>query len=88
VVSWAKGAGLTVTHLYPNRLVVDLAGPVGAIEKALGVQINNYRLGTKTIPRARPGRGTTGPVPRNALAEQRRAGRWPTPGTPPPSSPR
>ena len=49
VVSWARGAGLTVTHLYPNRLVVDLAGSVGAIEKALGVQINNYRLGTKNF---------------------------------------
>jgi kumamolisin len=49
VVAWAKGAGLTVTKLYPNRLVVDLAGPVGSIEKALGVQINNYRLGTKTF---------------------------------------
>src|SRR5215471_9322346 len=49
VVSWARAAGLTVTHLYSNRLVVDLAGPVGAIEKALGVQINNYRLGTKTF---------------------------------------
>ena len=44
VISWAKGAGLSVTHLYSNRLVVDLAGPVGAIEKALGVQINTYRL--------------------------------------------
>jgi hypothetical protein len=49
VVSWARGAGLTVTHLYTNRLVVDLAGSVGAIEKALGVQINNYRSGTKTF---------------------------------------
>jgi len=49
VVSWARGAGLTVTHLYPNRLVVDLAGQVGAIEKALGVQLNTYRLGTKTF---------------------------------------
>src|SRR5215469_14886295 len=49
VVSWARGAGLTVTHLYPNRLVVDLSGRVGAIEKALGVQINTYRLGTKTF---------------------------------------
>jgi len=49
VVSWARGTGLTVTHLYPNRLVVDLAGSVGAIEKALGVQINTYRLGTKTF---------------------------------------
>jgi pro-kumamolisin-like protein len=45
VVSWAKEAGLTVTHLYPNRLVVDLTGTAGAIEQALGVQINNYRLG-------------------------------------------
>ena len=49
VVLWAKGAGLTVTNLSPNRLVVDLAGQVGTIEKALGVQINNYKLGTKTF---------------------------------------
>jgi Pro-kumamolisin, activation domain len=49
VVSWARAAGLTVTHLYPNRLIVDLAGHVGAIEKALGVQINTYRLGAKTF---------------------------------------
>jgi len=49
VVAWARGAGLAVTHVYPNRLVVDLAGPVGRIEKALGVQINTYRLGTKTF---------------------------------------
>ena len=49
VVSWARAAGLTVTHLYPNRLIVDLAGHVGTIEKALGVQINNYRLGAKTF---------------------------------------
>ena len=44
VVSWAENAGLTVTHLYPNRLVVDLSGPVGAVEKALSVQISSYRL--------------------------------------------
>jgi hypothetical protein len=49
VISWARNAGLTVTHTYPNRLLVDLAGPVGSIEKALGVQINNYRLGAKTF---------------------------------------
>jgi hypothetical protein len=49
VVSWARGSGLTVTHLYPNRLIVDLAGHVGTIEKALGVQINTYRLGAKTF---------------------------------------
>ncbi len=49
MVSWARAAGLTVTHLYSNRLIVDLAGHVGTIEKALGVQINNYRLGAKTF---------------------------------------
>ena len=49
VVSWAKGAGLTITHLYSNRLVVDLAGHVGTIERALGVQINSYRLGATTF---------------------------------------
>jgi Pro-kumamolisin, activation domain len=49
VVSWARGAGLTVTHLYSNRLVVDLAGRAGTIEKALGVQISTYRLGAKTF---------------------------------------
>jgi pro-kumamolisin-like protein len=49
VVSWARGAGLTVTHQYANRLVVDLAGRVGTVEKALGVQISNYRLGAKTF---------------------------------------
>jgi hypothetical protein len=49
VITWAKESGLAITHLYPNRLIVDLTGRVGAIEKALSVQINNYRLGTKTF---------------------------------------
>jgi hypothetical protein len=49
VVSWATGAGLAVTHLYPNRLVVDLSGSVGTIEKALSVKINSYRLGSQTF---------------------------------------
>ncbi len=46
VVSWAQNAGLTVTHTYPNRLVVDLSGSVGAIQSALSVQINSYKLGS------------------------------------------
>jgi hypothetical protein len=49
VTSWARAAGLSVTHLYPNRLIVDLAGRVGTIEKALGVQIRSYRLGAKSF---------------------------------------
>lgn len=49
VVAWAKAAGITVTHLYPNRLVVDVTGTAGAVEHALGVQIENYRLGTQSF---------------------------------------
>jgi hypothetical protein len=49
VLSWARAAGLTVTHQYANRLIVDLAGPVSAVEKAVGVQIDNYRLAGKTF---------------------------------------
>jgi kumamolisin len=49
VVSWAQQAGLTVTHLYPNRLIVDVSGSVGAIENALSVQLNNYSLKGKSF---------------------------------------
>jgi pro-kumamolisin-like protein len=49
VVAWAQQAGLTVTHTYPNRLIVDLSGSVGDIESALNVQINNYRMGSSTF---------------------------------------
>jgi kumamolisin len=49
VVSWAQTAGLTVTHTYANRLIVDLSGSVGAIESALNVQIDNYRMGSSTF---------------------------------------
>ncbi len=49
VVAWAEQAGLTVTHTYANRLVVDLSGSVGAIESALNVQINNYKMGSSTF---------------------------------------
>jgi hypothetical protein len=45
VVDWAESQGLTVTKRYPNRLLVDVEGPVGAIEKAFGVTINNYQVG-------------------------------------------
>jgi hypothetical protein len=49
VVAWAQQAGLTVTHTYANRLIIDLSGSVGAIESALNVQINNYRMGSSTF---------------------------------------
>ena len=46
VVDWAQSQGLTITHRYPNRLLVDVEAPAGLIEKALGVTLNNYQLGT------------------------------------------
>jgi hypothetical protein len=46
VVDWAKSQGLTVTHRYNNRLLVDVEAQSGTIEKALHVTINNYRVPT------------------------------------------
>jgi len=45
VVDWAQSVGLTVTNRYSNRLLVDVEGTAGTIEKALGVTINNYKVG-------------------------------------------
>lgn len=44
VVDWATSQGLTITHRYPDRLLVDVEAPVATIEKALQVTINNYLL--------------------------------------------
>jgi len=49
VADWAKSQGLTVTHRYPNRLLVDVEAPVATIEKAFNVTINSYKLGTKSF---------------------------------------
>ena len=46
VVDWAKAQRLNVTHRFPNRLLVDVEGPVSAIEKAFNVTINLYQLDT------------------------------------------
>ena len=45
LVDWLKSEGLSVTQRYPNRLLVDVEAPVATIERALGVQINNYTAG-------------------------------------------
>src|SRR5262249_55208782 len=45
VNDWARSQGLTITHRYPNRLLVDAEGTAGTIEKALGITINNYQFG-------------------------------------------
>jgi hypothetical protein len=49
VVNWATRNGLTVTQRYGNHLVVDVQGSVATVQKAFGVQINNYRLGSKSF---------------------------------------
>ncbi len=45
IVDWAQSQGLTVTNRFANRLLVDVEAPVGVIEKAFGVTINNYQVG-------------------------------------------
>jgi kumamolisin len=44
VVDWATGQGFTVTHRFPNRLIVSVEAPIGTIEKALQVTINRYQM--------------------------------------------
>jgi len=44
VIDWATSQGLTITHRYPNRLIVDVEGTVGALEQAFNVTINSYSL--------------------------------------------
>ena len=49
VTDWVTSQGLTITHRYANRLLVDVDAPTAIIEKALGVTINRYRLGETTV---------------------------------------
>jgi hypothetical protein len=44
VVDWAESQGLTVTHRFNHRLLVDVEAPAGVIEKAFGVTINSYQV--------------------------------------------
>jgi subtilase family serine protease len=43
IVDFAKANGLTVTGTLPNRMVVDVRGPVANIEKAFHVTMRTYR---------------------------------------------
>jgi hypothetical protein len=47
VVDWATSQGLTVTNRFANRLLVDVESPVEVIQKAFGVIINNYQVGSE-----------------------------------------
>jgi hypothetical protein len=48
VVDWATSVGFTINQRYPDRYLVDVQAPAGVIEKALGVTINNYQIGSTT----------------------------------------
>ncbi|MGO8671028.1 MAG: protease pro-enzyme activation domain-containing protein [Capsulimonadaceae bacterium] len=42
VIDFAKANGLTVTHTYSNRTVLDVAGPASAVEAAFEVSLSRY----------------------------------------------
>lgn len=48
VVDWAESQGLTVTHRFGHRLLVDVEGPAATIEKAFGVTLNLYQVAGST----------------------------------------
>jgi kumamolisin len=43
VAAFAQANGLTITGTHSNRLVLDVAGPAGAVEQAFGVGIAHFR---------------------------------------------
>lgn len=47
VKAFARINGLTVTATYSNRLVLDVAGPAAAVEKAFHVKLQTYRHPTE-----------------------------------------
>jgi hypothetical protein len=47
VVDWVKSQGLTVTQRYANRLLVEADGRVDTVEKAFGVTMNKYQVGSE-----------------------------------------
>jgi hypothetical protein len=49
VLSFAKSQGLTVTHRYPNRLLVDVEGTAAQLESAFHITLNNYSVNGKTF---------------------------------------
>jgi hypothetical protein len=44
VITWLKSHGLTVTHTYPNHLLVDVSGTFAQIEQVFHITINDYTM--------------------------------------------
>jgi kumamolisin len=49
VVQWARSSGMTVSHRYSNRLLVDITTTAANAEAALHVKLNNYSLNGRTF---------------------------------------
>ena len=49
VIAWATANGLTVTHTYTSRALLNVTGTAAAVEKALLVTINLYQRADGTI---------------------------------------
>src|SRR5579884_3637283 len=47
VADFARSNGLTVTHVHPNRMLVDVNGSVDVIERALHIHLYEYRHPTE-----------------------------------------
>jgi subtilase family serine protease len=47
VIAFARAKGMTVTGTHPNRMLVDVSGPVADIERALHVTMRTYRHPTE-----------------------------------------
>jgi uncharacterized repeat protein (TIGR03803 family) len=66
VVKFARTHGLVVTGLHPGRTLVDVKGPVSAIERAFHVRLNDYQHPTENrtffAPDAEPSLDLTTPV--------------------------
>jgi len=43
VAAYARAQGLTVTGTHPNRLLLDVSGPAGAVEATFGVRLHQYQ---------------------------------------------
>ena len=44
VIGWLQSHGLTVTHTYPNHLLVDVTGTFAQIEQVFHVKINDFTI--------------------------------------------
>src|SRR5436305_556252 len=49
VVNYLQGQHLTVTHIAPNNLLIDVTSTVAPAQQAFNVHINNYRLGQRSF---------------------------------------